>query len=185
MSRKTETLGKYPSSSNPERFYTVKRITEDDGSRWIGCDCPSFTRARRWKGIPSAERECKHTALHRLDDPAIVADDDQPPPPEPVFANVGEVARRGDKLLLPLIPLNPIGTDIMATAIYDAITKHRIPWNIISRLYNVPGQWSWRKVKAYVEHHGRMTYTPNRHPMEELAYSRSPVTGMTERLDGR
>ena len=179
--RKSETLGKHPSSSNPDKFYTVKRITESDGTQWLGCDCPAFTRARCWKGVPSPERECKHTALHHLNDPATTTDDASPKP-ELVFGNVGEVTRQGDVILLPLIPLNPMGTDIMATAIYDTITEHHISWNAISQLYHVPHQWSWRKVKGYVEANGRTFYTPNKHPMQELVYYRMPVPIQMGRL---
>ena len=71
MNRKTEVLGKHPSSSNPDKLYAVKRITEADGLQWLGCDCPSFIRGRRWKGVPSSGRACKHTALHCLNDPAL------------------------------------------------------------------------------------------------------------------
>jgi hypothetical protein len=174
MSQKKEILGRYPSSSNSDKLYTVKRITEAGGRVWIGCDCPGFTRARRWKGVASWDRECKHTALHQLDDPAI-GEDSPPPIPVVTFGMVGQVTRRldaeeGEMILLPLIPLDGMGTDMMATAIYDAMTRFQIPWNVLKERYKPPRQWSWWKVKGYVETHGRTIYELPKNPLGKGRY---------------
>jgi len=174
MKRKSEILGRHPSSSNPTKSYLVKRVSEADGRVWLGCNCPAFTTAKCWRGVPACERDCKHTALHRLNDPAI-ATDDPVLQPNIAFGNVGQVTRQDNMILLPLIPLNGMGTDIMATAIYDCVTEHRIPWGTMRDRYKAPRQWSWPKVKRHVEHHGRVTYDPPKHALGTATYYRTPV----------
>lgn len=158
MVKKSETLGKHPSSSS-NKIYTVKRITEPDGSMWLGCNCPAFTIAKKWKGVPSSKRECGHTRLHLLDDPAI--EENAPPVqlPEIVYAKVREVTREDGQLLVPLMPI-PCPTHFEATIVYDLL-KSGIPWQECRSRYSLAKRNPMKNIIAYVEERGRCICGPH------------------------
>ena len=72
-------------SGSAARPYEVV-VTEDtrDGRRFISCNCMSWTRGRRNKGLKNYQRSCKHTVNFTVDSPEIDFDGPLPAhiPPE-------------------------------------------------------------------------------------------------------
>lgn len=163
MQRKAEVLGRYPSKSSPDKVYTVKRITEaveGEPFVWIGCDCPAFTRARKWVGIPSCDRDCRHTQLHSLDDLAVDEGTPLVQEPEIVYAKVRQVTPDGDgRLLVPLISMS-CPAHLEATIVYDLL-QHGVSWGECRERYDLAKRNSKQAIVGYVEERGRCIYGPN------------------------
>ena len=75
-------------------------------------------------------------------------------------ANVREVRKEGNKILVPLIPLcRPETTHLLATAIYD---MHRLglKWKEIKEYFHIiPNEWTLKAVINYIKKHGRRIET--------------------------
>jgi hypothetical protein len=46
------------SNSRPDKFYEVVVAENDEARRWVSCNCPGFTTAKRHRGKFQWERYC-------------------------------------------------------------------------------------------------------------------------------
>jgi len=68
-------LWSFKSSSNPDKEYDVLLNVARDNTRWLSCNCPSWTHGTSQRGKQVWERTCKHTDqtldLNTVDDGAF------------------------------------------------------------------------------------------------------------------
>lgn len=131
---------KVPSSSDASKTYTV--ALKKDGS--YACSCPEWIYRRR---------ECHHIRQVK----ANPEGGEEFKPLVMVMAKVCEVTKEGEKILVPLVPLDRAETTpFLATIVYDC-NKLGIPFGQLKEHYSImPSDWTLEQVKQYVKAHGRM-----------------------------
>ena len=114
------------------------------------CDCWPWKKTRR---------NCDH--INRvIDDPESYSGAELPQLTI-IPANVGQVKREGNRLLVPLIPLGRAETtQFLATICYDLI-RSGATWLQVRTYYKnmVPREWTREAITRYIEAHGRLVQT--------------------------
>ena len=87
---------------------------------------------------------------------------------------------KDDKIL---VPLGPIGdTWFQATVVYDLVVQVGVPFGKVKeRGYQVAKRNSFKRIRAYVEAHGRRIYGPRLDPSYNIfeGYETVPVEAST------
>jgi len=131
-----------PSSSNPDKSYTVSLTKEGN----YECSCPTWIYRRQ---------ECHH--IKQIKAAPASGESVEVKPLVVVPANVCEVTKQGNEVLAPLIPLcRAETTHFLATIVYDCY-KLGVPFGALKEHFNImPHDWTLEAVQNYIKTHGRM-----------------------------
>ena len=150
-----------PSRSDPSKVYTVSKTA--DGK--YECSCPQWIYRRK---------ECYHITLVKTQKTLDGSNfnEEKVEPLQIVPAMVTQVTKEDNKLLVPLIPIDPTPVHFLATICYD-LKKFGVSWGEIRERYHLPPDWTWGRVKEYIQRRGRCIET------EESLYSTGFKTVVT------
>lgn len=118
-------------------------VSKSDTGQW-GCSCPVWKFKRE---------ECKHIGAVKEGD----FDNRNEPIPKIILANVEQVTKEEETILVPLIPLGDAHFE--ATVCFDLYAAG-VPWRWVIKRYRLAGQNTKEAITNYVRIHGRKTYGP-------------------------
>ena len=116
-------------------------VSLSDKNEW-GCSCPAWKFRRQ---------ECKHIVRVKLN-PERYESEKELSKPKYVLANVEKPTykKRGNKLLIPLIRIEPYDIEMEALICYT-MAKYGYLWKEIAEIRNLNPAWTLTKVKNYIE----------------------------------
>lgn len=129
--------------STGEGYWTV--AIDKDGN--YGCSCP------RWK---FKREQCHHIQAVKIN-PSAYETNNPVILPEIVPRNVEEVTMTKKYCLHPLVPLDGMGGEVLATILFDCL-QLGYSWGILKNRFSnlVPHSWTRKAVIAHIENCGRV-----------------------------
>lgn len=129
--------------SSGDSFWVV---SQGELGEW-GCSCP------RWK---FKREQCHHIQAVKTNPMAYDANNPVVLP-EIVPGNVEEVTMTKKYCLHPLVPLDGMGSEVLATILFDCL-QLGYSWGILKKRFSnlVPRSWTQKAVIAHIENSGRV-----------------------------
>lgn len=150
---------KVPGSN--DKVWTVS--IDKDGN--YGCSCPRWIYKRE---------QCHHIDVVKANGGNEIKEREIRP------AKVREVTLEDDRILVPLCPIGD--TWFQATVVYDLVVRAGVPFGKVKeRHYQIARRNSFKRIRAYVEAHGRRIYGPRLEPTYNIfeGYETVPVEAPT------
>lgn len=104
-------IGLHQGSAAKPYEIVVTTDTRDD-RKWVSCNCPSYIRGSKNRGLQNWERSCKHTVNYTVEDLEIDFDGGPPAQPKPVWKQEGRIG-----FVKPMLPAK--WEDHYAPTIFD------------------------------------------------------------------
>lgn len=121
-------------------------VAQDKDGNW-GCSCPVWKFKRQ---------ECHHIAAVKIN-PLAYETQNPVTLPDIVPGNVEQVTVTKKYCLHPLVPLDGMGGEVLATILFDCL-QLGYSWGMLKKRFSnlVPHSWTRKAVIAHVEYHGRV-----------------------------